>query len=107
VAAVHLRRSLKSSALAVLRFACSTAMPAVFQLSIVPGPVAGPALELQHQIHDYSLLISDPVCPQEMRDLLVLELGQIITALLLYCGQLNCVMTSEECMIRLQHDAAQ
>lgn len=82
-------------------------MLAVFQLSITPGALHGPAHELQTQIHDYSLLINDPLCPQEMRDLLVMELGQIITALLLYCERLTCVLASEECMISLQQNAAQ
>lgn len=91
----------------MLRFSCPTVLTAVLQLSISSGSLGGPVLELQNQIHDYSLLISDPLCPQEMRDLLVLELGQIITALLLYCGQLSCVFSGEECMIQLQHDAAQ
>lgn len=82
-------------------------MLAVFQLSIASGALDGPVLELQTQIHDYSLLINDPLCPQEMRDLLVMELGQIITALLLYCERLNCVLAGEECMMSLRQSAAQ
>lgn len=104
---MQLRRGLENGANPVLRLPCSSALSAVLQLSITPGPLGGPALELQNQIHDYSLLISDPLCPQEMRDLLVIELGQIITALMLYCEHLSCVLTGEECKIALQQNAAQ
>jgi hypothetical protein len=66
--------------------------PAVLQLSIGSGLTSARIRELQRQIHDYSSLISDPLCPMEMRDLLVLEMAQIVTALLLLCEQIDCAL---------------
>lgn len=66
--------------------------PAVLQLSIGSGLASARIRELQRQIHDYSSLISDPICPEEMRDLLVMEMAQIVTALLLLCEQIDCAL---------------
>lgn len=66
--------------------------PAVLQLSIGSGLTSARIRELQRQIHDYTCLISDPICPEEMRDLLVVEMAQIVTALLLLCEQIDCAL---------------
>jgi hypothetical protein len=63
---------------------------AVLQLLIGTESSREAIIELQTQIRDYSQLITDPLCPCEMRDLLVLEMGQIITALILNADQLSC-----------------
>jgi len=66
---------------------------AVLQLSIGSGFTSARIHELQRQIHDYSGLISDPLCPLEMRDLLVLEMAQIVAALLLLCERIDCALS--------------
>lgn len=67
--------------------------PAVLQLSIGSGVSTARVSELQRQIRDYSNLIADPLCPIEMRDLLVVEMAQIVTALLLMCEQIDCALS--------------
>jgi hypothetical protein len=47
----------------------------MLQLSIGSGFKSARIHELQRQIHDYSSLIADPLCPLEMRDLLVVEMA--------------------------------
>lgn len=65
----------------------------MLQLSIGSGACTARVSELQRQIHDYSNLIADPLCPIEMRDLLVVEMAQIVTALLLMCEQIDCALS--------------
>ncbi len=65
----------------------------VLRLSIDSGVASARIRELQRQIHDYSSLISDPLCPLEMRDLLIMEMAQIVTALLLLCEQIDCAFS--------------
>lgn len=65
----------------------------MLQLSIGSGVYTARVSELQRQIHDYSNLITDPLCPIEMRDLLVVEMAQIVTALLLMCEQIDCALS--------------
>lgn len=77
----------------VLRWVGSVHEPAVLQLSIGSGASNARIRELQLQIYDYSSLISDPVCPLDMRDLLVVEMAQIVTALLLLCEQIDCAFS--------------
>lgn len=67
--------------------------PMVLRLSIDSGVASARIRELQRQIHDYSSLISDPLCPLEMRDLLIMEMAQIVTALLLLCEQIDCAFS--------------
>ena len=68
------------------------AEPTVLRLSIGSGFTNARIRELQHQIHDYIALIRDPLCPREMRDLLVVEMTQIVAALLISCEQIDCVL---------------
>lgn len=65
----------------------------MLQLSIGSrGACTARARELQRQIRDYSSLITDPLCPIEMRDLLVVEMAQIVAALLLMGEQVDCAL---------------
>jgi hypothetical protein len=65
----------------------------MLQLSIGSGFKSARIHELQRQIHDYSSLIADPLCPLEMRDLLVVEMAQIVASLLLLCEQIDCALS--------------
>ena len=65
----------------------------VLQLSIGSDFTSDRIRELQRQIQDYSNLIADPVCPLEMRDVLALEMAQIVAALLILCEQIDCALT--------------
>lgn len=65
----------------------------VLQLSIGSDFTNDRIRELQRQIQDYSNLIADPVCPLEMRDVLALEMAQIVAALLILCEQIDCALT--------------
>jgi len=64
----------------------------VLQLRIGSVAPCAPIEELKQQVHDYVSLISDPACPAEMRELLILEMGQIVTALLIMCERLECAV---------------
>lgn len=64
----------------------------VLRLSIGSGFTNAQIRELQIQIHDYSTLICDPLCPLEMRDLLVVEMVQVMAALLINCEKVDCVL---------------
>jgi len=64
----------------------------VLQLRIGSVASCAPIEELKQQVHDYVSLISDPACPAEMRELLILEMGQIVTALLIMCERLECAV---------------
>jgi hypothetical protein len=65
----------------------------VLQLSIGSDFSSDRIRELQHQIQDYTSLIADPVCPLEMRDVLALEMAQIVASLLILCEQIDCALT--------------
>ncbi len=65
----------------------------MLRLSIGHGFTSPRVDELQRQVHDYSILIRDPVCPREMRDLLVVEMAQVMAALLINCEQIDCVLS--------------
>jgi hypothetical protein len=68
------------------------AEPTLLRIFIGSGFTNARIRELQHQIHDYIGLIRDPLCPGEMRDLLVVEVSQIMAALLISCEQIDCVL---------------
>jgi hypothetical protein len=65
--------------------------PAVLSLLIGSPGSRGCIEEIQRQILDYSTLLNDPLCPLEMRDLLALEMGQLVSALLLQSERIDCV----------------
>lgn len=83
---------------------------AVLQIMISTDSSLASSLELQTQVRDYSQLIKDPLCPHEMRDLLVLVMGQIISALILNCSEFRCEVGSasprEQYLIGLMQVAA-